>query len=156
MKRVSSPMKVAWTRISRLIWPLSVRRYGTCDTIALRRGSAPASWSMPASSSLVGLKHGAPVMSPFVGPLRTTLTCNGPWLNSLQRFSPDAPHHVTGSPYSTPGHVRPTRRDVANRGTTLYRSRHGSTAHVYTDRVCYLDSVLSAARTERLAGLGEC
>ena len=26
-------------------------------------------------------------MWPFVGPLRTTRTCNGPWLNSLQRFS---------------------------------------------------------------------
>src|SRR5262245_8878752 len=156
MKRVSSPMKVAWTRISRLIWPLSVRRYGTCGTIASRRGSAPASWSMPASSSPVALKHGAPVMSPFVGPLRTTRTCNGLWLNSLQQFSSDALLYVTGSPYRTSGHLRPTGHDVPSSGTTLHRSRHGSTAYVYTDRVCHLDSALPAARTEWLAGLGEC
>ena len=96
--------------------------------------------------------HDAPVMSPFVGPLRTTQTCNGPWLNSLQRFSPDVPHHVTGSPRSAPGHLRPTGHDVLSRGTTLRRSRPGGTARVHAGRVCYLDPARSAASAERLAG----
>src|SRR5919198_6122955 len=95
-------------------------------------------------------------MSPFVGPLRMTRTCNGPWLNSLQRFSPNASYHVTGSPYSAPGHLRPTGHDVPSRGPTLRRSRHSGTARVHTDRVRSLDPALSAAGAERLAGLGEC
>src|SRR5262245_31692057 len=110
---------------------------------------------MLASSSPVGLKHDAPVMSPFVGPLRTTRTCNGLWLNSLQRFSPDVPHYVTGSPCSAPGYLRPASHNILSSGTTLCRGRHGGTARVHSDRVCHLDSALFAASAERLAGLGE-
>src|SRR5882724_6098545 len=95
-------------------------------------------------------------MWPSVGPLQTTLTCNGQWPNSLQRFSPDAPHHVTRSPYSLTSHLRPSGHSFGGAGTTLRRSRDGVTAHIHADGVFQLDPALRPARAERLARLGKC